>query len=485
LVLTYANQRALELFGYAPGEISTLNGLELIAPEDRRRAQENMARRFGGDDPGPVEYRAMRKDGTVFSVLFHAGSVMDEGRLMGLRGIIIDLSAQKEAEAEKERIEDQYRQSQKVEALGRLAGGVAHDLNNLLTPIIGYAEMLMEDFSPKDDRKEFADQIVQAGYGARNMVRQLLAFGRKQTLENKLLNLNKVIADFKKLLRRTIREDIELDIILSPDIGSIKADIGQLEQVIMNLCVNAQDAMLQSGRLTLETAMVHLDELYVAHHAGTRQGRYVMLAVSDTGCGIDQVTRDHIFEPFFSTKGDQGTGLGLATVYGIVKQHGGNIWVYSEPQGGTVFKVYLPVAGEADKDLIPTEKKIDRLEGSETVLLVEDNDQVRRLAEAILTRRGYTLISAANGAQALAALSTHDNMVDLLLTDVVMPDMNGKELYERTLQQCPDIKVLYMSGYSGNVIAHRGILDAGVRFIQKPFTVQGLAAKVREVMQDH
>jgi signal transduction histidine kinase/ActR/RegA family two-component response regulator len=392
------------------------------------------------------------------------------------------ISERKRAEKEKARIEAQYRQAQKVEAIGRLAGGVAHDLNNILTPIIGYSELLLDDFSPDDRRRENINQILRAGYGARDLVRQLLAFSRKQTLKYEPLNLNKTIKDFEKLLRRTIREDIALEIIPSPDIGTVKGDIGQIEQVIMNLSVNAQDAMPDGGRLTLETALVELDGAYVADQANALSGSYVMLAVSDTGSGMDEDTREHIFEPFFSTKGEQGTGLGLSTVYGIVKQHEGHIWVYSEPGRGTTFKVYLPVA---DGTMVETKSDgtaVTGMEGSETILLVEDNEQVRDLTSAILRRQGYHLLVAGNGAEAVNLLASHSGPVDLLLTDVVMPDMNGRELFAAVAGKIPGIRVLYMSGYTNDVIAHRGILDKGVRFIQKPFTIQGLATKIREVL---
>ena len=392
------------------------------------------------------------------------------------------ISDRKRAEKEKDRIEAQYRQSQKVEAIGRLAGGVAHDLNNLLTPIIGYGELLSGEFSLGDLRRESIDQIMQAGYGARDLVRQLLAFSRKQKLKYQPLNLNKTIRGFQKLLRRTVREDIELSIIMSPDIQTIRGDIGQIEQVIMNLFVNAQQAMPNGGKLTIETAMAELDEAYAADQPHTQVGQYVMLAVSDNGLGMDEETQEHIFEPFFSTKGEQGTGLGLATVYGIVKQHGGHIWLYSEMGKGTIFKVYLPVSEEMPIETHSEKETAVDMKGTETILLVEDNAQVRRLASVVLRRQGYKLLIAEHGDKALRLLRNHKGKVDLLLTDVVMPDMNGKELLTKVEEICPHIRVLYMSGYTDDIIAQRGVLDESARFIEKPFTVQGLATKVRAAL---
>ncbi|MFW6374526.1 MAG: ATP-binding protein, partial [Thermodesulfobacteriota bacterium] len=393
--------------------------------------------------------------------------------------------ARKQAEAEKARLEAQVRQIRKLDSIGRLAGGVAHDLNNLLSPILGYGEMLLEDSADADPHREPVEEIVSAGRRARDLVRQLLAFSRKQTLEVKSLDLNQILKDFESLLRRTIREDVAIRMIPGPNLPPVRGDIGQLEQVIMNLAVNARDAMPDGGELTIETQAVDLDDAYAKRHPGVVPGAYVMLGVSDTGCGMDADTREKVFEPFFTTKQkDKGTGLGLATVYGIVKQHRGNIWVYSEPRMGATFKVYLPVSPEATRADNPP--AFDRAEatrtGTETVLLVEDNRQVRELAEVILKREGYTVLTADSGKAALAGLNHHDGALHLLLTDVVMPGMNGRELYEQVADRYPKVKVVYMSGYTDNVIAHRGVMDPGIHFIQKPFSVNGLAAKVRDVL---
>ena len=360
---------------------------------------------------------------------------------------------------------------------------MAHDLNNLLSPIIGYGEMLLEDTAEDDLQREPVEEIVNAGMRARDLVRQLLAFSRKQTLEFKHIDLSALLRNFEKLLRRTIREDVAIHMVLAQPLPLINGDVGQLEQVVINLAVNAQDAMPDGGDLTIETAEVELDESYAAQHKGVPPGMYAMLVVSDTGYGMDAETRKHLFEPFFTTKEkDKGTGLGLATVYGIVKQHGGNVWSYSEPGLGSTFKVYLPVSTESTVSEQYVPKAPSAVRGSETVLLAEDNEQVRELALAILKRQGYTVLPAASGKEALAILDRLDGPVDLLLTDVVMPEMNGKQLFDRVSATCPDIKVLYMSGYTDNVIAHHGMIDASIHYIQKPFSVKALAAKVREVL---
>jgi|GEM_PF-572603 len=424
-----------------------------------------------------------KKDGTLFTEDATISPVIDaSGNTTNYVAVKRDVTQAIQFENEKARLAEQYRQAQKVESIGRLAGGVAHDLNNLLTPIIGYSEMLQYDIAPGNPRLDKVDQILRAGMRARDLVRQLLAFSRKQTLDFKLVEINKAIAGFEKFLRRTIREDIKLELFLSPDPLTVMADIGQIEQVLMNLAVNAADAMPDGGRLTIETTQVDLDEEYAAEHTAVEPGPYVLLSVSDSGIGMDDETRENIFEPFFSTKSESGTGLGLATVYGIVKQHGGNIWVYSEPGKGTTFKIYLPVCEAAPVEETTGKKEIADLTGTETILLAEDNEQVRELAHAILERQGFTVLVAENGQAALAILERHDGPLHLLLTDVVMPEVNGRDLFAKAAERHPGLKVLYMSGYTDNVIAHRGILDKNVAFIQKPFSVNALAAKVREVL---
>ncbi len=386
------------------------------------------------------------------------------------------------AETEKEHLEKQFHQAQKLESIGRLAGGVAHDLNNLLSPILGYGELLLLEKSDANRRRESVEQILKAGRRARDLVRQLLAFSRRQTLHFRSLDLNFLLKNFEKLLRRTIREDVAIRTLPSESLPFIKGDMGQLEQVLMNLAVNAQDAMPDGGTLTIETDRVELDETYASEHDGVTPGPYVRLTVSDTGTGMDRTTLRQLFEPFFTTKEfHEGTGLGLSTVYGIVKQHGGNVWAYSEPGMGATFKVYLPVSTESppeEKSSLGSEPK----GGSETILLVEDNEEVRELAFAILQRSGYALLVAKSGQEALSLLEHHDGPLHLILTDVVMPGMNGRQLFDQASALYPRTKALYMSGYTRDVIAHRGVIDAGINFIQKPFSVKLLTTSVREAL---
>lgn len=371
--------------------------------------------------------------------------------------------------------EEQLHQAQKMEALGRLAGGVAHDLNNLLVPILGYSEILSDKFSTDDTRLAFIQQIHEAGGRAKDLVRQLLAFGRKQALEMKIIDLNSILNRFEKLLRRTVREDIQMRMLLSRSDCKIRADIGQIEQVIMNLVVNAQDAMPNGGRLTIKTG--------ISRNHDVMQKKFAIMTITDNGHGMDAQTRERIFDPFFTTKSKgKGTGLGLATVYGIVKQHEGYICVFSEPNEGATFQVCLPIVDET-QDVITENRAISSvLTGSETIMVVEDNRMVRDLAENILTKFGYRVFTASSGRKCLEILHEND-VLDLLITDVIIPDMNGKILADRISQIFPEAGVLYMSGYTDDVIAHHGVLDPDVHFIQKPFSIEAFAGKVRQVLQ--
>jgi two-component system, cell cycle sensor histidine kinase and response regulator CckA len=379
-------------------------------------------------------------------------------------------------------LEERFQQTDRLESVGRLAAGVAHDMNNLLSPILGYAEMLLFDLDPSGEHYRQVQVIKESAERSRDLIRQLLAFGRKQVLEIRVLDLCRVVGDMEKLLGRTIREDIAIETILHPVACPVLADASQIGQVLMNLAVNAQDAMPGIGNLTIEVSPTQLDEAYCREHTDAKPGDYVMLAVSDTGCGMEGETRRHIFEPFFTTKKDSGTGLGLATVYGIVKQHGGNIGVYSEPGHGTTFKVHLPAVRGETSTAQAQASALKELRGSETVLVVEDNDMARDLANHILERQGYTILSAASGREALQLLTGHGGPVHLLLTDVIMPGMDGKALSLQATRQHPRLKVLFMSGYPQNVIAHHGVLEKGLHFIQKPFSVTSLAEKVRQVL---
>jgi PAS domain S-box-containing protein len=404
----------------------------------------------------------------------------------GIRqGIVVtrDITDALRTAAEKERLEDQFHQAQKMESIGRLAGGVAHDFNNLLAPILGYGEMVLEDFSPEDARRASVEAMVQAALRARDLVRQLLAFSRKQVLEVKPVDLNGVLTRFEKLLRRAIREDVAVDIRAAASLPLVEADVGQLEQVIMNLAVNAQDAMAGGGLLTIETAAAELDEADAAPHEDVAPGPFVVLTVSDTGCGMDAETRNLIFEPFFTTKEkEKGTGLGLATVYGIVRQHGGLIRIHSEPEKGATFRVYLPAYQGNERPAPPPPAAAGDLTGTETILLVEDNAGVREMTRAVLERQGYGVFDAENGRAALTLLDRRESPVHLLLIDVVLPDMSGKALFDRISKRYPGLKVIFMSGYDDQVIAPTGVLEEGICLIQKPFSVKLLAAKVREVL---
>ncbi|MBW2030245.1 MAG: PAS domain S-box protein [Deltaproteobacteria bacterium] len=395
-----------------------------------------------------------------------------------------DITERKRAEEEREKLQSQLLQAQRLESVGRLAGGVAHDFNNMLNVILGYAEIVLNQLRTGDPFRDFVEEIIKAGQRSALLTRQLLAFSRKQTLQPKVLDLNKVIRDMEKMLHRLIGEDIESELVLSEDIARVMADPGQIEQVIMNLAVNARDAMPKGGKLLLETANVELDEAYARTHAGVTPGKYVMLAVTDTGAGMDEETLMKIFEPFFSTKEKgKGTGLGLSTVYGIIKQSGGNIWAYSEPGRGTTFKIYLPQTEVGPEAKAGAAQKETTRGAGEQILVVEDEGSLRKLVGAMLSELGYKVSLAANGEEALLLMEKKGLKPDLVITDVVMPDMSGKELVDRLRETHPDLKVLYMSGYTDNAIVHHGVLDPGIHFVQKPFTLDDLAEKVQAALR--
>ncbi len=395
---------------------------------------------------------------------------------------LTDITERKRAEEERTALETQLLQSQKLESIGRLAGGVAHDFNNLLSPILGYADMMLSELPPADPRAEDLAQILQAAEKARDLTRQLLAFGRKQLLEMRLVNLGEVVRGLEKLLSRTLHEDIQLEIRLPDRLGTIRADVGQIEQVLMNLAVNAQDAMPGGGVITIALDDVDLDG-DVATHPDAEAGAYVRLSFSDTGTGMAPDIRERVFEPFFTTKPHgKGTGLGLATVYGIVTQHGGNIRVSSEPGQGTTFRIYLPRIDAPAEGRAAAPSAGPAAHGSETIMVVEDDPGVREFVRRALRQHGYRVIVATTASECLALAADASTPWHLLLTDVVIPDLNGRLLYERLRPARPGLKVLYMSGYTTEVIATRGVLDKGVNFIQKPFSVAALGQKVRKVL---
>ncbi len=436
--------------------------------------------------PIAAHRRATKGEPVTFHVEWKGGSYTchveplrtAEGELQGAICMALDITDRKQ-------LEEQLRQAQKMEAVGRLAGGIAHDFNNLLMVIQGYADLMTERLAEGDPLRRNAEQIQTASQRATSLTRQLLAFSRKQMLAPKVLNVQSVVVEMEKILRRLIGEDIQLETSSAPDLGLIKADRSQIEQVILNLAVNARDAMPEGGRLTIETANVELDKAAAHPPAVLSPGKYVMLAVTDNGCGMDADTQAHIFEPFFTTKEKgKGTGLGLATVYGIVKQSGGYVWVYSEPGRGTSFKVYLPRIEDEPtargRDAKSDAKELPR--GSETVLLVEDEKGVRELAREYLELTGYTVIAAEDGHTALELAAMHVGPIQLLMTDVVMPGISGRELAGRVKAIRPEIKVLFMSGYTDQAVVHHGILDTDAALLQKPFTMAALAAKLREIL---
>ena len=471
-----ASRQAERLFGYEPEE---LNGqpVEVLIPSAARSGYRELREQFveapapGFMGAGPQNLFAARKDGTTFPVEISLSPLTTEADT--LIAAVRDITARRQ-------LEEQFRQVQKMEAVGRLAGGVAHDFNNILGVILGHSQILLSGMAADDPRRARVEQILSASERAAGLTRQLLAFSRRQVFETRVLDLNDTIATVIKMLGRLIGEDISLTFRPGESLGRVQADPTQIEQVLMNLVVNARDAMPGGGQLVIETANADMDDDYVRVHAGAAVGRYVCIAVSDTGHGMTREVQTHIFEPFFTTKEPgKGTGLGLATVYGVVKQSEGFIYVYSEPAHGTTFKIYLPVVeGEVERaaELPPPRR------GSETVLLVEDEEGLRELIAELLVENGYNVLAARDATTALETADHYDGVIHLLLTDVVMPQMNGRALAIRVKERRPDVRVLYMSGYTEDAIANRGVLESGVSLISKPFTQESLSRKLRELL---
>jgi PAS domain S-box-containing protein len=477
LRITDWNPAAQQLFGFRRDEVVGADAVELLVPPEARAQVEETFRRVRRGDMSAhgVNDNRTRDGGTVVCHWFNTPLLDADGRFTGLVSLAEDVT-------ERRRLEGQYLQAQKMEAVGRLAGGVAHDFNNLLTIINGYSDLVLHQLGPADPARELVQEITRAGERAAGLTRQLLAFSRQQVVAPQVLDLNALVLDLEKMLRRLIGEDVELTSVLRPHLGPVKADPGQIEQVLMNLAVNARDAIPRGGKITLETDDVDLDEGYGVEHVNVPPGRYVLLAVSDTGHGMTPEVQAHLFEPFYTTKEKgKGSGLGLATVYGIVKQCGGHVQVYSEPGVGTTFKIYLPRV-EPVGPVKPSSHAPALPRGSETILLVEDEAAVRSIARHILQAGGYTVLEAADGAAARRLCGEHAGPIHLLVSDVVMPGVGGRELAEQLSALHPEMRVLYLSGYTDDAVVRHGILQESVNFLQKPFSSAVLAHKVREVL---
>jgi len=484
MVYDYMSPGIERLTGYGPREINGvgLNGLVVSVTDTAGRPvaieKREWARQIEQSGEFHADYQVRTKNGELRWLADHSFPWRDgQGRLLGAVGTLMDITVRKELEA-------QLNQAQKMEAIGRLAGGVAHDFNNLTTAILGYSELMLRRLGPDDPLRRHVAEVTRAAERAAGLTRQLLAFSRKQLLQPRVLDVAEVLEHSRSLLERLIGEDVELVTRGEPGVGRVKADPVQLDQVILNLAVNARDAMPRGGQLVLEASNADLDEDYAHEHVTVRPGRYVMLAVSDTGHGMDKETQQRIFEPFFTTKDKgKGTGLGLSTVYGIVQQSGGYVWVYSEVGRGTTFKIYLPrVEDEADQPEPVAGPVATRAEPSETLLLVEDEASVRELLRELLETAGYSVLEASGPAEALQIVQSRTQPIQLLITDVVMPEMTGPELARRLAEMRPGLRMLFLSGYTEGVVADKGLLGDGAHFLQKPFTGDALEAKVREVL---
>ena len=455
-----------------------------IHPEDRQYAEAEIQAALRGEREYAPEFRVICPDGSLRFIKAASQTFFDENGIpLRMIGTNIDITEQRRAEREKVNLEAQLQQAQKMESVGRLAGGVAHDFNNMLGVILGHASLALMEADPAHPFRNSLEEIRTAAERSADLTRQLLAFARKQTIAPKVLDLNETVSAMLKMLQRLIGEDINLTWHPAPNLWPVNMDPSQIDQIFANLCVNSRDSIAGVGKITIETGNTVVDEEYCAQHAGCVSGEYVRLVVSDDGCGMDKMTISHIFEPFFTTKGvGEGTGLGLATVYGIVKQNNGFINVYSEPGLGTTFTIYLPrhlsTVAMAKTEVVAE----PALRGQETILLVEDEPSILKITTIILTKQGYTVLTANSPVEAVRVAGEHAGEIHLLMTDVVMPDMNGLDLAKKLLPLYPQLKVLFISGYTANVIAHHGVLDKGMNFLQKPFSLPDLAARVREVL---
>jgi PAS domain S-box-containing protein len=478
------NREHESLLGYGVGEIAGRHVTDWHAPESEGavlQAIEDVMTKGRAS----IEAHLLTKDGRSVPFLLTGIRFEAQGQLY-LMGIGIDVTERKRAEAEAEKLQNQLTQAQKMESVGRLAGGVAHDFNNMLGVILGYSEIALNKVAADQPIYSALQGIQQAAQRSADLTRQLLTFARKQTVAPKVLDLNDTVASMLNMLRRLIGENIDLVWLPDESLGAIKMDCTQIDQILANLCVNARDAIGDTGRIAIETGNVVFDAAYCASHAGFTPGEYVLLMLSDNGCGMDRETISHLFEPFFTTKEiGKGAGLGLATVYGIVKQNNGFVNVYSELGLGTTFKIYLPRHKAKDEKLPEPEETAPVTTGHETILLVEDEPMILEMTTVMLELQGYTVLPANSAGEAISLAREYADEIHLLLTDVVMPEMNGRDLARNLLPLYPHLKCLFMSGYTANVIAHHGVLDEGVQFLQKPFTMQDLAAKIRAVLVDN
>jgi PAS domain S-box-containing protein len=466
--------------GHPPEEYVGRNAFDFVHPDDTPRVMQAFLNAVQTHGSTPLlSFRFRHKDGTYRILEGRGNNLLDDPAVQGIVFNSRDVTEQR-------RLEEQLRQSQKVQAIGQLTGGVAHDFNNILTAIIGYSDLALAALPSGNTTHQQVEEIRKAANRAAGLTRQLLAFSRKQVLQPKVISLETVVAEMDKMLRRLLGEQIDLVTVAHPPVGNVKADLGQIEQVLLNLAVNARDAMegVAEAKLTIELRDAVLDETYAELRGDVQPGEYVLLAISDNGCGMPPEVRARLFEPFFTTKAQgKGTGLGLATCHGIVKQSGGHISVYSEPGCGTTFKVYLPKVNEAAEAIVTNAETLATPAGTGTVLLVEDEPMLRELGLTVLQELGYEVLAAENGKEALALVDAHpDKRIDLLLTDVVMPEMGGKELAEKLRPLSPKTKVIFCSGYTEDAIFHSGGLEAGVYFLQKPYTVAAVAQKVSEVL---
>jgi PAS domain S-box-containing protein len=478
-LFSYVNPELARIFGYTQSElIMKVPVLDLVAEEDRELVAQNIRRRIGGEvESLNYSFKGRKKDGTIFYVEVFGSRTEYQGK-PAVIGTLLDVT-------ERKRLQEQLFQSQKLEAIGRLAGGIAHDFNNLLTLIMLHSEMILKQLGETGDVSASIKEIYDSAQRASTLTSQLLSFARRQVIEPVMFNANTLIKGIGKMLKSLLGEHIEVEIIPAENLLPVKVDPAQLEHSIINLVINAKDAMPSGGKVIIETQNVYLDENYAKSHPEVVPGNYVLIAVSDTGTGMDESVRSRIFEPFFTTKKEgKGTGLGLASVYGFVKQSGGHIWVYSEVGKGTTFKIYLPAYREkTEEDGFKKKEEQKNLTGIETILLAEDEPSIRELIAKILALSGYRVIEAKDGIDALEKAEQFKGKIDLLLTDLVMPRLGGKDLYDRLKEHRPDTKVLFMSGYTDNVIVHNFILQDGVNFLQKPFRPQALLQKIRKVLE--